>query len=165
MKILQNMYAVFGLLMLGGCGTAADESEPDQTEKASVQQEDWQESSQAAQSAAENGQQEEKKAARELGFEDAIVKRAVDGDTLELDDGRKIRLVGVNTPESTTKVIERDSEKEQAADRKAEIRQNEQESYKNCTELRKVYPNGVPSTHQANTSMHDRDKDDWACER
>ncbi|MBU8877970.1 thermonuclease family protein [Bacillus sp. FJAT-29790] len=39
------------------------------------------------------------------------------------------------------------------------------ESYKNCTELRKVYPNGVPSDHPAYESKHDRDKDGWACER
>lgn len=39
------------------------------------------------------------------------------------------------------------------------------ESYKNCTELRKVYPNGVPSDHPAYESRHDRDKDNWACER
>lgn len=39
------------------------------------------------------------------------------------------------------------------------------ESYKNCTELRKVYPNGVPSTHPAYEAKHDRDKDNYACER
>lgn len=39
------------------------------------------------------------------------------------------------------------------------------ESYQNCTELRKVYPDGVPSDHPAYESKHDRDKDNWACER
>jgi len=39
------------------------------------------------------------------------------------------------------------------------------ESFKNCTEMRKVYPNGVPSTHPAYESRHDRDKDNWACEQ
>ncbi|TCJ03336.1 thermonuclease family protein [Cytobacillus praedii] len=39
------------------------------------------------------------------------------------------------------------------------------ESYKNCTELRKVYPNGVAADHPAYESKHDRDKDNWACER
>ena len=29
----------------------------------------------------------------------AVVARAVDGDTLELADGRKLRLLGVDTPE------------------------------------------------------------------
>ncbi len=41
----------------------------------------------------------------------------------------------------------------------------QQEFYQNCTELRKVYPDGVPSDHPAYASKHDRDKDDWACER
>jgi micrococcal nuclease len=34
------------------------------------------------------------------------VKRAVDGYTLELADGRRIRLIGINTPESAAKVKE-----------------------------------------------------------
>lgn len=37
-------------------------------------------------------------------FEKVTVERSVDGDTFVLTDGRKIRLVGVNTPESTTKI-------------------------------------------------------------
>ncbi|AVO22622.1 thermonuclease family protein [Aeribacillus composti] len=39
------------------------------------------------------------------------------------------------------------------------------EYFKNCTELRKKYPEGVPSDHPAYASKHDRDKDGWACER
>lgn len=45
------------------------------------------------------------------------------------------------------------------------IKNEEKESYKNCTELRKVYPNGVPQDHPAYESKHDRDKDGWACEK
>ncbi|APC46453.1 thermonuclease [Aeribacillus phage AP45] len=39
------------------------------------------------------------------------------------------------------------------------------EYFKNCTELRKKYPEGVPSDHPAYAPKHDRDKDGWACER
>lgn len=39
------------------------------------------------------------------------------------------------------------------------------ESFKNCTELRKVYPNGVPEGHPAYQPKMDRDKDGYACER
>ncbi len=38
-----------------------------------------------------------------IKVERATAKRVVDGDTIELADGRKVRLIGVNTPESTTK--------------------------------------------------------------
>ena len=36
--------------------------------------------------------------------------------------------------------------------------------YKNCTELRKNHPRGVPKGHCAYQSRMDRDKDGWACE-
>lgn len=39
------------------------------------------------------------------------------------------------------------------------------ENFKNCTELRKVYPDGVSKDHPAYQSKIDRDKDGWACER
>lgn len=38
------------------------------------------------------------------------------------------------------------------------------EYYPNCTALRKVYSNGVPSTHPAYNAKLDRDKDNFACE-
>lgn len=38
------------------------------------------------------------------------------------------------------------------------------ESYKNCTVLRKVYPDGVRVGHTAYDSNHDDDNDGWACE-
>ncbi len=41
---------------------------------------------------------------------------------------------------------------------------NESEYFANCTELRAVYPSGVPSTHPAYQSKMDRDKDNYACE-
>ncbi len=37
------------------------------------------------------------------GFAKAVVNRVVDGDTIELDTGEKVRFLLVNTPESTTK--------------------------------------------------------------
>lgn len=39
-----------------------------------------------------------------------------------------------------------------------------QTNFKNCTALRVVYPDGVPSDHPAYQSKMDRDKDGWACE-
>ena len=38
------------------------------------------------------------------------------------------------------------------------------ESFKNCSELRAVYPGGVMSGHPAYESQHDADNDGWACE-
>ncbi|WP_017754064.1 thermonuclease family protein [Calidifontibacillus oryziterrae] len=46
------------------------------------------------------------KDAASLGLVLATVSRVVDGDTVELSDGTKVRLVGVNTPESTTRTEE-----------------------------------------------------------
>lgn len=39
-------------------------------------------------------------------FEEVTVDRVIDGDTFVTADDRKVRLVGVNTPESTTKLEE-----------------------------------------------------------
>lgn len=39
-----------------------------------------------------------------------------------------------------------------------------QKTYKNCTELRVDFPNGVSSTHWAYQKKMDRDNDGWACE-
>lgn len=38
-------------------------------------------------------------------------------------------------------------------------------SFKNCAEMNKYYPKGVPSDHPAYAPARDRDKDGWACER
>src|SRR3954452_15860469 len=38
------------------------------------------------------------------GLERVTVGRVIDGDTFETSDGRRIRLVGVNTPESITRI-------------------------------------------------------------
>lgn len=39
-----------------------------------------------------------------------------------------------------------------------------QTNFANCTELKKVYPDGVGQDHPAYRSKMDRDKDGWACE-
>lgn len=38
-------------------------------------------------------------------------------------------------------------------------------SFANCTAMRAYYPDGVKKGHPAYASKHDRDKDNWACER
>lgn len=37
-------------------------------------------------------------------FQVAIVQHAIDGDTIELTNGKRVRLIGINTPESTYKI-------------------------------------------------------------
>ncbi|WP_409295985.1 excalibur calcium-binding domain-containing protein [Peribacillus sp. SCS-26] len=248
----------------------------------------------AKQAAAAKKQQQQEQLAERFGLELVTVGRVVDGDTIETSDGRKVRFIGVNTPESTTRtekygkeasnytasklngkkvwlqkdVSETDrysrllrviwlaiptddrSEKEIRAkmfnadlvlkgyaepstyapdvkysdlfakfarearssgsglwaygsdgttkgdlDAKTAVSRSNpaparkpaaspapapapkpapaatpapasgSEYYQNCTELRKVYPNGVPAGHPAYASKHDRDKDNYACER
>lgn len=36
---------------------------------------------------------------KSYNYADILVKRAVDGDTLELEDGTRVRLIGIDTPE------------------------------------------------------------------
>jgi micrococcal nuclease len=290
--------------ILGGCASPSDQVDQAATENAeneADQQPKAQEEKKAAEEKKAKEEQErlaEEKAAKEkaeaekeqqelsetFGLEEVLVSRVVDGDTVELKDGRKVRFIGVNTPESTTRTEEYGKEASNYTTEKLEgktvwlqkdvsetdqynrslrliwleipkndmdeeeirtkmfnadlvlngyaepstynpdvkyseyfvkfareARENgtglwaygengttkgdldtkeekktttaatpksssgatteepasaqEQEYYQNCTELRKVYPDGVPSDHPAYASKHDRDKDDWACER
>lgn len=36
----------------------------------------------------------------DFGFEQALVSKVIDGDTIELSDGRKVRYIGIDTPET-----------------------------------------------------------------
>ena len=47
----------------------------------------------------------------------------------------------------------------------AEPQKGEANYFKNCTQLRNVYPNGVQKGHKAYRRALDRDRDGWACER
>ncbi|OXS64568.1 micrococcal nuclease [Bacillus sp. V-88] len=303
-------------IILSGCGvtskevdqdtTAQTEKKADQQAKAEVEKKaaeekkaEEEEEKRLSEEKAANDKAEAEKEQQELantfGLEEVLVSRVVDGDTVELKDGRKVRFIGVNTPESTTRTEEYGKEASNYTTEKLEgktvwiqkdvsetdrynrslrliwleipkddmneeeIRTKmfnadlvlngyaepstynpdvkysdyfvkfarearkkgtglwaygengttkgdldpkeekktttaaatsksststgasssnassttteepaaaqEQEYYQNCTELRKVYPNGVPSDHPAYASKHDRDKDDWACER
>ncbi|MHC1719194.1 MAG: thermonuclease family protein [Clostridiaceae bacterium] len=42
--------------------------------------------------------------AGQSGFEKAVVSRVVDGDTVVLSDGRRVRFIGLDSPEYTTKI-------------------------------------------------------------
>jgi hypothetical protein len=78
----------------------------------------------------------------------ATVTHAVDGDTIEINVNGKneeVRMLLLDTPEPEPAPVT--------------------ESFQNCTELRKVYPNGVPAGHPAYAPKHDRYKDNYACER
>ncbi|WP_201713064.1 thermonuclease family protein [Rossellomorea arthrocnemi] len=295
-------------VIIGGCSAPSEQVDDEQkvatakAEKEADQQEKAEKEKQAAEEKKAKEEEEkrlaEEKAAQEnaeaekgqqeladtFGLEKVLVSRVVDGDTVELKDGRKVRFIGVNTPESTTRTEEYGKEASNYTTEKLEgktvwlqkdvsetdrynrslrliwleipkddmdeeeIRTKmfnadlvlngyaepstynpdvkyseyfvkfareareketglwaygengttkgdldtkeekktttattpksssgatteepataqEQEYYQNCTELRKVYPDGVPSDHPAYASKHDRDKDDWACER
>ncbi|QFT90823.1 SPBc2 prophage-derived endonuclease YokF precursor [Bacillus sp. THAF10] len=257
--------------------------EAEEEAKAEAEEKAAEEKAIEEQKAKEEAAKKEKEHLQALGLEAVTVARVIDGDTIELSDGRKVRLIGVNTPESTNRTedygkeasnytqsklegkqvwIQKDVSEADRYDRilrlvwlaiptndmdeteirdkmfnadlvingyaepstyppdvkysehfvqfAREARENStglwaygpegttkgdldtgnssnttsssketsnndsststtggsgKEYYKNCTELRKVYPDGVASDHPAYASKHDRDKDDWACER
>ncbi|WP_406687844.1 thermonuclease family protein [Rossellomorea vietnamensis] len=294
-------------VMIGGCAAPSDQADQAATGKADKEA-NQQSKAEGEKKAAEKkkaqegderlaeetvakekaeAEKEQQELADTFGLKEVLVSRVVDGDTVELKDGRKVRLIGVNTPESTTRTEEYGKEASNYTTEKLEgktvwlqkdvsetdrynrslrlvwleipkddmneeeirtkmfnadlvlngyaepstynpdvkysdyfvkfareARENEmglwaygengttkgdldpkeekktttastpksssststasteepaaaqqQEFYQNCTELRKVYPDGVPSDHPAYARKHDRDKDDWACER
>ncbi|MBW3112528.1 thermonuclease family protein [Bacillus sp. MCCB 382] len=271
-------------VMIGGCSAPSDQVDTAATEKAEKEAD---QQAKADEEKKVEVEQEQQELAYTSGLEEVLVTRVVDGDTVELKDGRKVRLIGINTPESTTRTEEYgkeasnytteklegktvwlqkdvsetdrynrslrliwleipkddmdeeeirtkmfnadlvlngyaepstynpdvkyseyfvkfareareketglwaygengttkgdlDSNKEKKATTASTPKSSsststatteepaaapQQEFYQNCTELRKVYPDGVPSDHPAYASKHDRDKNGWACER
>lgn len=66
-------------------------------------------------------------------------------------------------PEREDKLVEEDAQQKQEEVLGVPIIEG-QTNFENCTELRRVYPDGVPKGHPAYRPRMDRDKDDWACE-
>ena len=50
--------------------------------------------------------EDNEKHAKRFNLEAVTVERVVDGDTFKLTDGRRVRLIGINTPESTKRMEE-----------------------------------------------------------
>ncbi|MET0787327.1 MAG: excalibur calcium-binding domain-containing protein, partial [Paenisporosarcina sp.] len=61
-------------------------------------------------------------------------------------------------------VVEEKSEQQPVVASTPNATSNQTEYFQNCTDLRKVYPKGVPFGHPAYQGKMDRDKDDYACE-
>lgn len=61
-------------------------------------------SSQSNQQSAQSNEASQPEPFDKSGFEKVTVSRAVDGDTLVLSDGRRVRFIGVDSPEYTSKV-------------------------------------------------------------
>lgn len=70
-----------------------------------------------------------------------------------------------STASSQSKKAPKNSSSSGSSNQKTTTTANTTEYFANCTELRKVYPNGVASDHPAYQPKMDRDKDNWACER
>jgi micrococcal nuclease len=59
------------------------------------------------------------------GFESVLVTRVVDGDTIELSDGRKVRYIGINTPETKHPTKGKECFGEAASARNRELVENQ----------------------------------------
>ncbi|RDU38952.1 nuclease [Neobacillus piezotolerans] len=83
---------------------AESKKQAEEKEKAEAEAKKQAEAKQKAEAEAKAEQQANTNALiAALGLEKVTVGRVVDGDTIQTSDGRKIRFVGVNTPESTTR--------------------------------------------------------------
>jgi micrococcal nuclease len=84
---------------------AEEEKKAEEVKKAKEEEEKKLAEEKAAQEKAE-AEKEQLEFADTFGMEEVLVSRVVDGDIVELKDGRKVRFIGVNTPESTTRTEE-----------------------------------------------------------
>ena len=78
-------------------------------------------------------------------IEQALVVRVIDGDTIELDDGRRVRYLGIDTPETgefyASEATERN--KELVEDKVVELQQGKRDEDEYGRLLRYVYTNGT----------------------
>jgi micrococcal nuclease len=77
-------------------------AEDDKKAKEQAEIEAQQAKIQAEEQAKQEALKKEQEVVANLGLVAATISRVVDGDTVELSDGNKVRLIGINTPESTT---------------------------------------------------------------
>jgi micrococcal nuclease len=77
-------------------------AEDDKKAKEQAEIEAQQAKIQAEEQAKQEALKKEQEVVANLGLVAATISRVVDGDTVELSDGNKVRMIGINTPESTT---------------------------------------------------------------
>lgn len=77
-------------------------------------------------------------------------------------DGTRVLFKVVGNADNISTTTQSQS-KDSSSD--ADVLSNVPTTFKNCTEMRKFYPNGVSTGHPAYDSKHDRDNDGWACEK
>lgn len=75
------------------------------------------------------------------------------------------KVAEVHTPSSSSTETSKSGSSSNNSNATASTVNSGNNNFANCTELRSVYPNGVPSSHPAYQSKMDRDKDNYACER
>lgn len=105
------------------------------------------------QAAADQKAAEEKAAAEQLALEQKAAEEKATAERLALEQKA-----------AEEKAAQERIAAEQSSQKAAASTAASSESFQNCTELRKVYPSGVPKGHAAYESKMDRDKDDFACE-
>lgn len=93
-----------------------------------------------------------------------IYKTATDCNITVTSDGKTYKVTNSCAKPTTTKPAPSKPDTTKPSS-KPTTKPSTQTNFKNCTELRKVYPSGVSSSHAAYQSKMDRDKDGWACER
>ncbi|ODA15792.1 nuclease [Geobacillus thermoleovorans] len=89
----------------------SDESEKEKDKKQEEKKDDDEQSKEIDNEQSKNNEEAQKQdqlqtLIKKFGLQAVVVGKVVDGDTFELSDGRKVRLIGVNTPESTTRTEE-----------------------------------------------------------
>ncbi|PET90387.1 hypothetical protein COL15_19300 [Bacillus thuringiensis] len=123
------------------------------TEEKVLKEKQEQEKSEKEKKEQEIKAKEEKKAAEEKRKQEEAQKQE---EQRKLEEAQK--------QEEQRKLEE--AQKQQESTSKSTINNSDaSESFSNCTELRKKYPNGVPSSHPAYSAKLDRDKDGFACEK
>ncbi|PFV75364.1 hypothetical protein COL05_23340 [Bacillus sp. AFS059628] len=135
------------------------------TEEKVLKEKQEQEKSEKEKEEQEIKAKEEKKAAEEKRKQEEAQKQEEQRKQEEAQKQEEQRKLEEAQKQEEQRKLE-EAQKQQESTSKSTINNSDaSESFSNCTELRKKYPNGVPSSHPAYSAKLDRDKDGFACEK
>lgn len=173
-KVMQLSFMIFSIPVILAACTPEDETAIEKEIQPVVAVEESEAQVEKEKEAAEKKAEEERIAAEKKAAEEAeklAAEKKAEEERIaaEKKAAEEKEKIAAQKKAEATADAERVAREQKAAEEKAAqaavaSASVASENFQNCTELRKVYPAGVPKGHAAYQSKMDRDNDNFACE-